>query len=158
MKIRFLSGKRQGEISHAPYSQETKLMIDAGLIEEIPLPARGSAGWLKARMEQEKSAAPTPAHVSWGIHKGTQDNRITLEGKCSRPNCSIFRFEGKREFLSRHTFQHCCGAYAEAVPLDVIKKYAEAKKSEEVHYTADEAALFRYSSHVGDSNKHREVK
>jgi hypothetical protein len=36
MKIRFLTGDKKGQISHAPVNQNTQLMVDAGLIEVLP--------------------------------------------------------------------------------------------------------------------------
>ncbi len=36
MRIKFLSGPRAGEVSHAPHSQATQLLIDSGIIEVVP--------------------------------------------------------------------------------------------------------------------------
>jgi len=58
MKIRFLSGPRAGQTDHAPHSQQTQLLAQAGIIEIIPMPPRGSSGWLE-RMAEEQRLRPS---------------------------------------------------------------------------------------------------
>lgn len=150
MKIKFLSGPKAGQVSHAPYSQQTQLMIDAGLIEVIPMPPYGSAGWLAARNEQAASVTtpPPPALVTWGVGEGLYTKRVHITGKCSRATCGVFRYEGDVPGAATAQFLHSCGADAhpEPVPANVLKEFARQKGTEQITITPDEGNAMRQAS------------
>jgi hypothetical protein len=64
MKIRFLTGDKKGQISHAPVNQNTQLLVDAGLIEVIPY--KDYRERLKDEMAQQQKTAPAPV-ACWGV-------------------------------------------------------------------------------------------
>ena len=122
---------------HAERSQATQLQIDLGNIEEVlPEP-------------------PAPPKVTWAVTKGAITERIFLQGSCSRPQCSLFRFEGRAADAHRHKFLHSCGADAlpDAIPTEVINRYAAAKNEEVPRIGDDEANYYGIINHVGDSGK-----
>jgi hypothetical protein len=53
MEIRYLTGPKAGQTDDAPYSQEIQILINAGIIEVIPMPQRGEPGWLEAMRARE---------------------------------------------------------------------------------------------------------
>jgi hypothetical protein len=61
MKIKFLSGPRAGQFDHAPISQETDLLVKAGLIEVIPYKN------YQERLADTMSKPATASVVSWGV-------------------------------------------------------------------------------------------
>jgi hypothetical protein len=66
MKIKFLSGPRAGQIDHAPISQETDLLVKAGIIEVIPY-----KNW-QAQLQhneyiRQASLPKVPVTAQWGI-------------------------------------------------------------------------------------------
>jgi hypothetical protein len=163
VKIKFLSGPRQGEISHAPYSQEVQLLASAGLIEIIPY-----KDFRERLAESSPPPATLPAKVSWGV-KTDLNGRVVLCASCSRATCSSFRYDGPDEAFKvpgklgqpatvfdprALTFQHCCGATPEKVPVDVLQYYGSTKRGEQRELTKDEVAMHTTAAHVGDSNQH----
>jgi hypothetical protein len=181
MKIRFLSGPRQGETSHAPYGQQTQLLIAAGIIEVVnePKPRYGSTAWLEEK--QAVSAAlnppcPVPT-VSWDVKLLTLPTtgefgyakRPAIVASCSNANCVVnFRFDGptfrvvdKKRVeipLDGIRFLHSCGyTLTDAAPAHIIAEYRAAYGDGGFEYTSDEAAVVSFSALVGDSNKHREI-
>jgi hypothetical protein len=127
MKIKFLSGPRAGQTEHVPNSQEYQVMASAGLIEIVPMAARGSAEWL--RDMKERSAALNPqvqSTVTWSVGKGDRNGRYFISAKCSAPQCSGegFFFDGAPNAADKLTFIHSCsGTAPEKVPAAVVEKY-----------------------------------
>lgn len=69
MKIRFLSGPRAGQIDHAPLSQETDLLVKAGLIEVIPYKD------FRDRLAETMPKPTTPLSTGWGVQHVTASER-----------------------------------------------------------------------------------
>jgi hypothetical protein len=175
MKIRFLSGPRQGETSHAPYSQQTQLLIAAGLIEVVdsPKPRYGSTAWQEEKLAASRELNPWPRtepRVSWGIKIGTFNGRPAITASCSNPNCNRnFRYEGptfkvetnkkgakERVLLSLDfiVFNHSCGAlFNENVPAHVVAEYRKAYAEGNFLLTPDESKMHAALAQPGDSNK-----
>jgi hypothetical protein len=63
MKIKFVSGPRKGEEGHAPRSQETQLLVDAGIIEIFPeltwQHSHDPDYWIKNRLAQSAGRCST---------------------------------------------------------------------------------------------------
>jgi hypothetical protein len=119
VKIKFLSGPRAGEVSHAPKSQETQLLIDAGLIEIVP---------------EKKPVAET----RWGLGTGANSQQIFILGTCSL-NCGTFRYTGPAAQAKGQKFFHQCGASGPVeIPDSVIEQYRVAKKEEKRIVGVDE--------------------
>jgi hypothetical protein len=174
MKIRFLSGPRQGQTSHAPYSQQTQLLIAAGLIEVVdgPKPRYGSTEWMEEKQAVSRELNPPPrteARVTWGIKFGTFNKRPAITASCSNPICTHFRYEGptfkvetnkkgvkERVLLSLDfiVFTHSCGAlFPENVPAHVVEEYRKAYAEGNFLLTPDESKMYAALAQPGDSNK-----
>src|SRR5437867_2203516 len=121
MRIKFLSGPQAGKFDHAPRSQQTDLLIKAGLVEVVP---------------DEPLA---PATVSWGVKFDSYGGPMLL-GSCSR-GCGLFRFLGKPESAHKNYFQHSCGAMPVPVPAEVIAQYKKAFDGAAPSGTMDDAKL-----------------
>jgi len=63
MKIRYINpSPKAGQISHER-PDTARTLIAAGFAEAVPLPERGSAGWVQARLEQGRAQqGPPNAH------------------------------------------------------------------------------------------------
>ena len=66
MKIKFLTGPKQGQIDHAPDSQETLLLVKAGIIEIIPY--KGFRERLADEEKLRQAAQPAPV-AQWSIQE-----------------------------------------------------------------------------------------
>ena len=121
MRIKFLSGPRKGETTHAPTNQNTQLLVDAGLAEVVP-----------------PEPLP-PATVSWGVKYDSYGGPMLL-GSCSR-GCGMFRFLGRPESAHKNYFQHSCGAMPVPVPSEVIESYRKAYGSASPSATNDDAKI-----------------
>jgi len=154
MKIKFLSGPRAGQTEHVPNSQQYQVMVSAGLIEIVEMPATHSAGWLAERIEQSRAAEPklAPVKVLWSVVKGAITDRWAIRAKCSRPNCSEFFFDGdpgkiieqkgsgdfgslkftrKNVSIENQCFIHSCsGTAPEKVPAGICAEYRAKKQTE----------------------------
>ena len=110
MKIRFLSGPNAGKIDHAPISQETDLLIKAGLVEVV----------------HEEPAPPAPP--SFGVLYGYRNAGASLQATC--PNChrlDYFVGEPKREIIAERFIKFLCVHFRGAeVPEQVLVQYADA--------------------------------
>lgn len=71
MKIKFLTGPKAGQISHAPHSQEIQLLAAAGILEIIPWTS------YRERLAEEHSSASGAGcidpNVKGGIEWGCED-------------------------------------------------------------------------------------
>jgi hypothetical protein len=168
MKIKFLSGPRAGQTEHVPNSQQYQVMVSAGLIEIVEMPAAHSAGWLAERIEQSRAAEPklAPVKVLWSVVKGAITDRWAIRAKCSRPNCSDFFFDGdpgkiaaqqssellnglkvthKHVTVENQQFIHSCsGTAPEKVPAGICAEYRAKKKAEtSIGMGADEANYYQ---------------
>lgn len=97
MRIKFLSGPRAGEISHAERTQSTQLLIDAGLIEVV------------------NDALPAPPVPQWLVSIGMSGN--------AHVRCNI----GPRVEIYDGPPQHVVSAFKKiglVVPEDIAAKYA----------------------------------
>jgi hypothetical protein len=122
VKIRFLSGPKKGEVTHAPVTQQTQLLVDAGLVEVIP---------------PEPLA---PAVVSWGTKFDSFGNPMLI-GNCSRA-CGVHRFMGRPENAHKWPFQHSCGAPAPTpVPPEVVQQYRKLYDGAKPSATGDDTKL-----------------
>ena len=121
MRIKFLSGPQAGKFDHAPRSQQTDLLIKAGLVEVVP---------------DEPQA---PATVSWGTKFDTFGNPM-LVGNCSR-GCGFHRFLGSPDNAARYPFQHACGATPTPVPSDIVAQYKRAYDGATPSSTGDDQKL-----------------
>ena len=68
MKIKFLSGPRTGQFDHAPNTQETQLLVKAGIIEIIPW--KDYRERLAATAAEQTAGTVVPVtvqHVEWGF-------------------------------------------------------------------------------------------
>jgi hypothetical protein len=149
MKIKYLSGPKAGQTTHAPVNQNTQLLIDAGLIEVIPMAKRGTPEWLRDMKERSEALNPSVgATVQWSVAQGAVNSRYFISGKCSQPNCSTFNFDGAPDGFvvrqgttdwnvgaKRHlalediTFIHSCGCgQPEKVPASVAAQYRKLFK------------------------------
>jgi hypothetical protein len=142
MKIKFLSGPRAGQTEHVPNSQEYQVMASAGLIEIVPMAARGTPQWLQDMKERGEAFAPqlSPAKVTWLVKKGALTERYGITASCSRGNCSSFFFDGEPSAQARDghyvlyhlQFVHSCGgATAEQIPASICDEYSRVKKTVE---------------------------
>lgn len=139
MLVVYKSGPRAGKTSHVPRTPEIECLLEAGIIEQV------------------QEYVP-PAKVSWTVGIGEMTQRIFLTGRCSREVCGTFRFEGTAEQAKRCQFLHSCGkgAMPEAIPLDVINRYAAAKNEEQIVITDDVANYYQTLNCKGE--KPREVE
>jgi hypothetical protein len=139
MKIQYtqfcLNPALRGTTTNLPAHRAIAL-IDAGAAVEVPLPPRGSAGWLAARNEQAAILnPPADANVKWTVSKGEINGRYFISGRCSSGNCTTFNFDsppdsltfpGTRQHmeLEHLEFHHSCGAFAtEKVPAAICAQY-----------------------------------
>src|SRR5271168_4138505 len=75
MKVKFLFGPKSGATEHIN-NQTGATLIAAGLAEEVPLPPRGTSGWLEAMAEQEAqrvAALPKTSAVQWAVKDTLSD-------------------------------------------------------------------------------------
>jgi len=121
MRIRFLSGPRKGETTHAPTNQNTQLLVDAGLAEVVP-----------------PEPLP-PATVGWAVKFDTYGAPM-LVGNCSR-GCGFFRFLGRPDLAHKNYFQHSCGAMPVPIPAEVIEQYRKAYGEATPSATGDDTKL-----------------
>lgn len=109
MKIRFLSGPNAGKIDHAPVSQETDLLIKAGLVEVI-----------------NDSAEPLPP--TFGVIFGVQNAGATLCATC--PPCKRTEYyvgRPDKESIEKNFLPYLCAHFKGAeVPEPVREKYRGA--------------------------------
>jgi hypothetical protein len=125
MLIRFLSGPKKGQTTHAPRSQETDLLLNAGIIEEVKAPV-------------------VPAVVKWSVQTGQIAQRVFITASCSREVCNRTRFEGTVAQAARLKHIHSCGGGPPVpVPDAIVKRYAKAKGQEQPVIGADEAGMYR---------------
>jgi len=123
MRVKFLSGPRKGEITHAPRSQETDLLINAGLIERVP-------------------DEPAVAKTTWGIGKGANSQQYFILGTCSL-GCGTFRYVGPSKNAKGQKFFHQCGGSMPVeVPAEVIEQYRIAKREEKLVIGVDELNFY----------------
>ncbi len=97
MRIKFLSGPRAGEVSHAERTQSTQLLIDAGLIEVV------------------NDAPPAPPVPQWLVSIGMSGN--------AHVRCNI----GPRVEIYDGAPQFTVAAFRKIgldVPADIAAKYA----------------------------------
>ena len=114
MKIRFLHGPRKGEVDHAPLSQETKLLLGAGLIEEIPLTDSEKAEIAKT------SGHTIPPHYAtpvWDVIRTVESGMLVVVRKCGTETTY---FDGPPD---RKRWDDC--------PQDIVKKFAAMKRENE---------------------------
>jgi hypothetical protein len=125
MKIKFLSGPRAGQTTHVPNSQEYQVMASAGLIEIVPMAARGTAEWLRDMKERSEAFnPPVTVTVAWSVAKGDRNGRYFIAGKCSNPQCSELFYDGAPAAADKLTFIHSCsGTAPEKVPVAAVEKY-----------------------------------
>jgi hypothetical protein len=168
MRIKFLSGPKSGQISHAPRSQETQLLIDAGVIEVVagPAPRYGSTEWMEEKQANSLKINPprSEAVVTWGVKFGHFSRRPAIVAWCSNPNCTIhfrfegpaFKVEGKRKTpvsLDSVVFNHSCGyAFNENVPAHIVTEYRRAYAEGVFELPPDEAAMLAQAA-AGRDNK-----
>jgi hypothetical protein len=168
MKIKFLSGPRAGQTEHVPNSQEYQVMASAGLIEIVPMAARGSAEWLHDMKERSEALnPPAQSKVTWTVKKGMLTERWAVLASCSRPNCSAFYFDGDpgqiiekkgieegffgqkvsrtNGSIENQSFIHSCsGTAPEKIPASICAEYRSKKKSENIATLgADEAHFYK---------------
>jgi hypothetical protein len=149
VKIKFLSGPRAGQTSHVPNSQEYQVMASAGLIEIVPMAARGSAEWLRDMKERSEALnPPVQPKVTWSVGKGDRNGRYFISAKCSNPQCSEFFYDGAPNSADKLTFVHSCsGTAPERIPVEVSDQYRKLFKLPALgaELPADEAA-FHYAA------------
>jgi hypothetical protein len=134
-----------------------RMLIETWQAVEIPLPPRGSAGWLAARKAQSAPAATDRARVTWKVGKASISERVFISAKCSRENCSSFFFDGDENEIRVHghlvglegysfIHQHDDGVYGpETIPAEILAQYRAAKKTERPQITDSEAAYYKTS-------------
>ena len=102
MQIRFLTGPRKGQTDHAERSPQTKLMIDAGMIEVVPPPP------------------PAPLKPTWSV--GPNDHgKIVLQ--LALPTGEVIRYGRDAESIDatfRKGYAHCL-----PVPERILAAYAD---------------------------------
>jgi hypothetical protein len=145
VKIKFTSGPKTGTIEHLQPSI-ANVLIASGMAEAVPLPVRGSADWLKERMEQ--SARVTKPHpedvvvqnvigVVWEnftlprsgqpaiLRKsGSETVRFTEDEFLGDPSCGIRHGLG---LCSCKTARQKFLAAIAACPASILKNYDEMK-------------------------------
>ena len=159
----------KGESAHVPTSVGENLIFNKAAVKILP---RNYVERLKAAAAEFAVSQP-PAKVEWGIHKGSGDNVIAIVARCSRPMCSVLRYDKSptpwntipvRNVPSARfdpaliEFHHSCGANPERIPADVLKRYAAEKNGEQIEVTPDMGIFHKIVNFVGDSNKHREIE
>lgn len=157
MKVKFLSGPKQGTTEHIN-NQAGAVLIAAGMAVEVPMAARGSANWLHDMKEREEAARPTPViapTVTWNMTRGSLNQRYAITARCARANCSSLRFDGVPDLtkaLEHLTFTHSCGGGApEMAPQAICDQYRKVFNLPTAG--ADEAAYYRSASGA-DSRHH----
>ena len=105
MKVKFLSGPKAGQISHAERTQATQLLIDAGIVEifdeELPIPPAHAARWVVGKV-------------------GVAGDRPVIKFSCPRSRVEFF-FDGKPEDAHALVIFDCGEKLA--LPADVIETY-----------------------------------
>jgi hypothetical protein len=93
MKIRFLSGPNAGRVDHAPQSQETELLIKAGVVEIV-------------------TDTPKPLPVHFGIVLGVQNLNSSLQATC--PTCKRTDYyvgRPDKETIARNFLPYLCAHF-----------------------------------------------
>lgn len=120
MKIRFVSGPKQGTIEHLQPSI-ANVLIASGLAEHIPY--KNYAERLSEETAQLQPSLPD-ATVRWSVGAGIKTGKPCISARCSRPNCTTLIYDGPPKTLESLTFCHTCGELSiEMIPAAVCKQY-----------------------------------
>jgi hypothetical protein len=133
MLVKFLSGPRKGEISHAPRTQQTQLLIDAGLCEAIP--EKYSPSMLRPPTPAESAAMNAElSKVSWGVGTLPSGGKAAMYAK---RGTSVFYFSGATDQATRSFVD----AGFPPPPADVLADYLQVgPEFEAERYKANQAA------------------
>jgi hypothetical protein len=137
MYIKYLSGPRAGQFDDAPNSQQTDLLVKAGIIEIIPMPQRGQPGWLEAKREREahrqaslSSKEHFPTQPVWKVRQ-LDSGKIVVERLLGTERLSygeVFMLPGGVE--NKHSEKQLLATLkAEGCPQNVIEQFLAAKKA-----------------------------
>ena len=130
MKVQFLTGPRAGEITHVPRNATTQLLIDAGMVKELP-------------------ETPAPVVPVWfigtGVHSGRAHVRLQI---------------GNRAEIYDGPPQHLAAAFKKLgfdVPEHTVAQYAARFEPSLVGagVGADNAEMFKAIRHGHDDNRKR---
>ena len=140
MKIKFLSGPRAGQIDHAPISQETDLLVKAGIIEVIPY--KGYQERLKAEEELRMASQPKIA-AQWGIRRIMYTNK----GLC----CVVVKMDGPETTFYDSPPTGCPRATAAEWKKQIDLEHALSNDVNRIHKEKQEHYV-REKSGGGESN------
>jgi hypothetical protein len=129
MKVQFLTGPRAGEITHVPRNATTQLLIDAGMVKELP----------------ETPAPVVPVwYIGTGVHSGRAHVRLQI---------------GNRAEIYDGPPQHLAAAFKKLgfdVPAHTVAQYtARFDPQLGVGVGADQAEMFKAIRHGHDDNRKR---
>jgi len=112
-------------------------LIGGGFAEEIKYKNYHERLASLAKMQP----AQAPAVVRWNVGKDEISGRFGVVAKCSRSNCTVYRFNGSPDKCASLKFLHSCSAVApEAIPQNVVDDYRKLFKPRTV-YTTQEAVV-----------------
>lgn len=130
MLIRFLSGPKSGETKHVRQSQETQLLIDAGLAEQVII---SPAEEKRLRFPDANGKPMEPAQIKpvWLANRSASSGKPQLVLVTPLIK-EVVNYNGELEKAEEFFTTVCGGAYARfcPIPKEALKAYAAELKAD----------------------------
>ena len=118
MKIKFVSGPKQGTIEHLQPSI-ANVLIASGMAEHIPYKS-----YVERLNEESAQAAKPVAVVRWQCIKDDIKGRFAIVAKCDQQHCNAATFHGDPKVADTLVFQHSCGCGSTTkITNEVVEQY-----------------------------------